>query len=59
MIRYDDRSRGDKLYRMRSRIQAETMIVIPANWLNCERKRTEMTLVDNGSNQLQKRLGGH
>lgn len=59
MIINDARSKERIWYRVRGWIEIETMIMIPANWLDCERKGTEMTLVDKGSNQLQKRLKNH
>lgn len=31
----------------------ETVVIIPANWLNNQRKRAEMTLMSYGSNKLQ------
>lgn len=40
-------------YRVRSRIEVETVIKIPDNGLYRKRKRAEMTLMCNGSNKLQ------
>lgn len=41
-------------YRVWSRIEVETVIIIPDNWLNTQRERTQMALMCYSRNELQK-----